>query len=154
MLTKEKEKKSFEALKPSFHYTSVMQSPRLLKAVVSVGVGKTAKDKNRQAVVTDRLAKITGQKAAPRGAKKSIASFKVVQGDVIGYQVTLRGKRMYDFLDRLLNVALPRTKDFRGISPKAIDEMGNLTIGIKEHTIRSEERRVGKECRSRWSPYH
>jgi len=135
MLTKEKEKKSFEALKPSFHYTSVMQSPRLLKAVVSVGVGKTAKDKNRQAVVTDRLAKITGQKAAPRGAKKSIASFKVVQGDVIGYQVTLRGKRMYDFLDRLLNVALPRTKDFRGISPKAIDEMGNLTIGIKEHTI-------------------
>ena len=135
MLTKEKEKKSFEALKSSFHYTSVMQSPRLLKAVVSVGVGKTAKDKNRQAVVTDRLAKITGQKAAPRGAKKSIASFKVVQGDVIGYQVTLRGKRMYDFLDRLLNVALPRTKDFRGISPKAIDEMGNLTIGIKEHTI-------------------
>ena len=134
-LTKEKEQQSFAALKEPFHYKGLMQAPRLLKAVVSVGVGKTAKDKNRQAVVTDRLAKITGQKAAPRGAKKSIASFKVVQGDVIGYQVTLRGKRMYDFLDRLLNVALPRTKDFRGISPKAIDEMGNLTIGIKEHTI-------------------
>ncbi|OGG47989.1 50S ribosomal protein L5 [Candidatus Kaiserbacteria bacterium RIFCSPHIGHO2_02_FULL_50_9] len=134
-LTKEKEKKSFQALKSPFNYTSVMQSPRLQKVIVSVGVGKVAKDKNRHAVVIDRLAKITGQKAAPRGAKKSIASFKVVQGDTIGYQVTLRGKRMYDFLDRLLNTALPRTKDFRGISPKAIDEMGNLTIGIKEHTI-------------------
>ena len=134
-VTQEKEKKAFGALKEPFHYRSSMQSPRILKAVVSIGVGKTAKDKNRQTLVSDRLGKITGQKAAPRGAKKSIASFKVVQGDVVGYQVTLRGKRMYDFLDRLLMISLPRTKDFRGISPKAIDEMGNLTIGIKEHTI-------------------
>jgi large subunit ribosomal protein L5 len=134
-ITKEREGKAYAALKELLHYKSSMQSPRVTKVVVSVGIGKQTKDKNRHAVVTDRLAKITGQKAAPRGAKKSIASFKVVQGDTIGYQVTLRGARMYDFLDKLLHVAFPRTKDFRGISPKAIDEMGNLTIGIKEHTI-------------------
>ncbi|HEY4517369.1 MAG TPA: 50S ribosomal protein L5 [Candidatus Paceibacterota bacterium] len=134
-LTKEKEKKVYSALKEPFHYRSSMQAPHLEKVVVSIGVGKTSKDKNRQKLISERLATITGQKAAPRGAKKSIASFKVVQGDVVGYQVTLRGKRMYDFLDRLLNTAIPRTKDFRGISAKAIDEMGNLTIGIKEHTI-------------------
>ena len=107
---------------------------RILKVVVSSGVG-SFKDKTKFKVVEDRLARITGQKPAPRGAKVSIASFKSRQGDVVGYQVTLRGSRMFDFLDRLVNLALPRTKDFRGISPDAVDEMGNYTLGIKEHNI-------------------
>jgi len=108
--------------------------PRILKVVVSTGVG-SFKDKTKFKVVEDRLARITGQKPAPRGAKVSIASFKSRQGDIVGYQVTLRGSRMFDFLDRLVNLALPRTKDFRGISPDAVDEMGNYTLGIKEHNI-------------------
>ncbi|KKQ83263.1 MAG: 50S ribosomal protein L5 [Parcubacteria group bacterium GW2011_GWB1_38_8] len=115
-------------------YKNPMQSPRILKVVVSAGVG-SFKDKNKFKVVEDRLARITGQKAAPRGAKISIASFKSRQGDTVGYQVTLRGKRMHDFLERLVHIAMPRTKDFRGISPDSADEMGNYTLGIKEHTI-------------------
>ena len=115
-------------------YKNRMERPRILKVVVSSGVG-SFKDKNKFKVVEDRLARITGQKAAPRGAKISIANFKSRQGDVVGYQVTLRGKRLYDFLERLLYIALPRTKDFRGISPKSADEMGNYTLGIKEHNI-------------------
>jgi len=86
-------------------------------------------------MIADRLAKITGQKAALRGAKQSVSSFKVRQGDPIGIVVTLRGKRMFAFLEKLINVALPRTKDFRGINRTAVDNVGNLTIGIKEHTI-------------------
>jgi large subunit ribosomal protein L5 len=86
-------------------------------------------------LIQDRIARITGQKAAPRGAKKSVASFKVREGDVVGYQITLRGERMRDFLDKLIHIAFPRTRDFRGISPTSIDEIGNITIGIKEHTI-------------------
>lgn len=132
--TKKKERDAFEPLAKKFGYASVMEAPRLRKVVVSVGVG-SVKDKNKLAVIEDRLGKITGQKPSPRGARKSIASFKIREGDVVGYQVTLRGKRMFDFLDRLLNVALPRTRDFRGISPAAVDAMGNLTIGIPEHTI-------------------
>lgn len=115
-------------------YKNPMQMPRIMKVTISSGVG-SFKDKNKFKIVEDRLARITGQKALPRGAKISIASFKSRQGDIIGYQVTLRGKRMFDFLDRLVNIALPRTKDFRGISRDSADEMGNYTLGIKEHTI-------------------
>jgi large subunit ribosomal protein L5 len=115
-------------------YKNPMQKPRLLKVVVSVGVG-SFKDKNKIKVVEDRLMKITGQKASPRGAKVAIANFKSRQGDVVGYQVTLRGARMYDFLERLLHIALPRTKDFRGISKDSADDMGNYSLGIKEHSI-------------------
>lgn len=125
---------AFDSLKGDFHYTNRMQAPRVKKIVVSVGVGKV-KDKSRFALIEDRLARITGQKPAPRGAKKSIAAFKVRQGDTVGYQVSLRGKRMYDFLEKLIHIALPRTRDFRGIPRSSIDEMGNMTIGIKEHTI-------------------
>lgn len=110
------------------------QAPRLVKVVVSSGTGK-AKDKNRNELVADRLAKITGQKPAPRGAKKSIASFKLREGDIIGMAVTLRSKRMYGFLDKLINVAFPRTRDFKGLDISAIDDMGNLTIGLREHTV-------------------
>ena len=112
-----------------------MQTPRVKKVVVSVGVGKMAKDKQKVDLVADRLAKITGQKAAPRGAKKAIASYKTRVGDKVGLVVTLRGKRALDFLNRLVHVALPRTKDFKGLSKEAIDEMGNYTLGIKEHTV-------------------
>lgn len=115
-------------------YKNPMQAPRLVKVVVSAGVG-SFKDKNKFKVVEDRLAKITGQKASPRTAKVSIATFKSRQGDTVGYQVTLRGQRMQDFLEKLVHIALPRTKDFRGISREAADEMGNYTLGIKEHTI-------------------
>jgi large subunit ribosomal protein L5 len=128
------EKKAFEAMRSAFDYTNALEAPRLVKAVVATGTGKV-KDAKRTALIEDRLARITGQKAAPRGAKKSIATFKVRQGDVVGYQVTLRGARMYDFLDKLVHVALPRTRDFRGIPVGAIDSVGNVTIGIKEHTI-------------------
>lgn len=131
---KEKQKEAFAALKGKMGYTNPMQVPRLSKVVISAGVG-SFKDKKKIEVVESRLAHITGQKAARRGAKKSIAAYKTRQGDTVGTVVTLRGTRMYAFLDKLIHIALPRTKDFRGISAQAIDEIGNLTIGIKEHTI-------------------
>jgi large subunit ribosomal protein L5 len=131
---KELEKSAYETLKKEYGYKNVMQSPRIQKLVISSGIG-SIKDKKKIELIADRLAKITGQKAAPRSAKKSIATFKVREGDVVGYQVTLRGARMYDFLDKLVHIAFPRTKDFRGITKKAVDNMGNYTLGIKEHTI-------------------
>jgi large subunit ribosomal protein L5 len=131
---KTREKEAFGALKGEFGYKNKLQAPRLVKAVISTGTGKI-KDAKKIEVIEDRLARITGQKAAPRGAKKSIASFKVRQGDVVGYQVTLRGARMYDFVDKLIHIAFPRTRDFRGIARTAIDSLGNITIGIKENTI-------------------
>jgi large subunit ribosomal protein L5 len=133
-MIKEKIKSSYDALKSEFGYTNAMQAPRITKVVVSSGVG-SLKDKKKIDLVENRLSKITGQKPKRSGAKISIASFKVRAGDVVGMQVTLRGQRMYDFLDRLVNLALPRTKDFRGISANGIDEMGNYSFGIKENTI-------------------
>jgi large subunit ribosomal protein L5 len=130
----EKEKSAYKILKDTLGYTNTMQSPRIQKIVISTGVGKIA-DPKKIELIQDRLARITGQRAAPRGSKKSIASFKMRQGDVVGYQITLRGARMRDFFDKLINIALPRMRDFRGLSPKAIDELGNMTIGITEHTI-------------------
>ena len=129
---KEKIDKVGLELKKELGVKNAMALPHLVKVVINSGTGK-AKDKKRNELVEGRLAKITGQKPAPRGAKKSIASFKVRQGDVVGYAVTLRGPRMYDFLDLLLNVAIPRLRDFRGYDPKIIDEAGNLTLAIKEH---------------------
>ncbi len=132
--TREKLDNAFEALKKDAGYTNRMQAPRIQKVVVSVGVGRVS-DKKQRELIQDRLGKITGQKPAPRGAKQSIASFKLRQGDIVGYQVTLRGARMYHFLDKLIHVALPRTRDFRGLKISSIDEMGNYTLGIKENTI-------------------
>ncbi len=125
---------SFAALKDAFHYRNVMQAPRIEKVIISTGTGKID-DKAKIALIQNRLAAITGQKAAPRKARQSIASFKLRQGDVIGYQVTLRGDRMYHFLDKLIHIALPQTRDFRGLKASAIDDMGNITLGIKEHSI-------------------
>lgn len=122
------------ALAKELGWENVLALPKLDKIVLSTGVGKI-KDKARMELIADRLAKITGQKAAPRGAKKSIASFKSRQGDVVGYAVTLRGKRMWAFLEKLLQIAIPRIRDFRGFDPKIVDEKGSLTLGLREHTI-------------------
>lgn len=131
---KQKTAKAFDALKGEFGYKNPMQAPKILKVVVSSGVGGK-KDKKQIELIADRLSRITGQLPARKGAKVSLAAFKVRQGDTVGMQITLRGARMYDFLDRLVNIALPRTKDFRGISSNGVDEMGNYTLGIREHTI-------------------
>lgn len=135
--TQELNKNSFEALKGSLKLKNPMQAPKLVKVVVSSGFG-SVKDKKKIELIADRLAKITGQKPATRSAKKAIASFKTRVGDPLAYQITLRGKRMCEFMDRLIHIALPRTKDFRGLSRAAVDEMGNYTIGVKEHTIFAE----------------
>jgi large subunit ribosomal protein L5 len=127
-------KEVMPALKKRFGYPNVMAIPKIEKVVVHVGVGRM-RDEKQQAEVQKYLMLITGQKSAPRPAKKAIASFKTRKGLIIGYQVTLRGKRMYDFLSRLVDVGLPRTRDFRGIDEKSFDQKGNLTIGIKEHII-------------------
>ena len=128
-------KTTFDALKGDFGYTSPMQAPRVVKIVVSTGVGKVNKDKKRMELIVDRLRAITGQAPAERSAKKAIANFKSRTGDIVGYQVTLRGARMDSFLSKFINIVLPRVKDFRGLNAKAIDEMGNITIGLKEHTV-------------------
>lgn len=133
----EQQKTVFAGLKGDFGWKNVMQVPKIEKVVVSVGTGST-KDKNKVTLIADRLAKITGQKPADRAAKKAIATYKTRIGDKVGYQVTLRGKRAEDFLNRLVHVALPRTKDFKGISTGAIDEMGNYTLGMKEHSVFAE----------------
>lgn len=125
---------AFEALKDTLGLKNKMQAPKVEKVVVSVGTGKID-DKHKLELIQDRLATITGQKPSPRPAKQSIASFKLREGDIIGYQVTLRGDRMRNFLDKLIHLSLPQTRDFRGIKLSAIDEMGNITLGIKEHTI-------------------
>lgn len=136
MKTKDKENKSFETLKKEYGYKNAMAAPRLVKVSVSSGIGSLIKkDKNKGEFVAGRLAKITGQKPVARAAKKAIATFKTREGDILGYLVTLRGQKMYSFVDKLLNIAIPRTKDFRGISRDAVDAVGNLTIGIKENNI-------------------
>ncbi len=122
------------ALQKKFGYGNVMASPRIAKVVLNAGVGRVREDKDRQDV-EKYLALITGQKPAPRKAKKAIAAFKTRQGLVIGYQVTLRGRRMYDFLERFVRIALPRTRDFQGIPLGSFDPRGNLTVGVREHTV-------------------
>lgn len=129
-----KHNKTFDALKSEFGYTNIMQAPKVGKIIVSTGVG-SLKDKKKLELIVDRISRITGQAPVTRGAKKSIANFKSRAGDVAGYQVTLRGVRMQSFLDKLIHIVLPRFKDFRGIKLSAIDEMGNISIGLKEHIV-------------------
>lgn len=131
---KEVLKGAYDALKKDFGYKNVMQAPKIEKVIVSSGVGKID-DKNKLKLIEDRLSQITGQKASPRPAKQSIASFKLREGEIVGYQVTLRNSNMFSFLDKLIHVALPQTRDFRGLKTTAIDDMGNITIGIPEHSI-------------------
>ncbi|RJQ36015.1 50S ribosomal protein L5 [Candidatus Parcubacteria bacterium] len=122
------------ALREAFGYKNQMAVPRVLKVVVNAGVGRIREEKQHEQV-KKALGLITGQKPAARPAKKAIASFKTRQGLVVGYQVTLRGRRMWDFLSRLVDVAIPRQRDFRGLDPKGVDEHGNLTIGFREHIV-------------------
>lgn len=132
--TQHTQQTTFAALKGDFGYTSPMQAPKILKIVVSSGVG-SVKDKKRLQMIKDRLEKLTGQAVSERSTTKSIANFKTRQGDLSGYQVTLRGARMVSFLDKLIHIVFPRVRDFRGLSAKSIDDMGNITIGLKEHTV-------------------
>jgi len=121
-------------MKKKFGYKNDLAVPKIIKVVVNTGVGRI-KDEKQLETIEKHLALITGQKPVKRLAKKSIASFKIRQGNLAGYSVTLRGQKMYDFLDRLINIAIPRIGDFRGLDPKAVDDAGNLSIGIKEHTV-------------------
>ncbi len=118
-----------------FKYKTVMAVPKVTKVVVNVGTGRMVKDAKFLEKVEKDIEILTGQKPSIRKAKKSIAGFKLREGTSVGIAVTLRGRRMYDFIDRLISIALPRTRDFRGLSPKAFDREGNLNIGIKESNI-------------------
>jgi large subunit ribosomal protein L5 len=134
LTVKEKAQKLYDTMKGDFGYKNKLQAPRIVKVTLSSTVG-SVKDPKKRELIGDRLTKISGQKATSKASKKSIASFKVRQGDPAGWQVTLRGERMWSFLDKLINIALPRTRDFRGVDDKSIDAMGNYTLGIKEHTV-------------------
>ena len=130
----EKEKLVFNALKDKFGYKNPMQAPRLTKVVVGTGVG-SVQDKNKVKLIEKNIALIAGQKASNQLAKKSIATFKVRAGQLSGFRVTLRGEKARSFVDKLIHIALPRTRDFLGVSKSSVDEMGNFTIGIKENNI-------------------
>ena len=123
------------ALMEKFKYRSVMQAPKLEKVVINMGVGDAKENPKFLEAAVNELAQITGQKPVVTKAKKSVANFKVRQGMSIGTKVTLRGDRMYEFIDRLLNIALPRVRDFRGVSAKSFDGRGNYALGIKEQLI-------------------
>jgi large subunit ribosomal protein L5 len=123
------------ALTQEFGYTNLMAVPRLTKVVVNMGLGEGTQNGKIVETGAEELGKITGQKAAITRAKKSIAQFKVRENMPIGAMVTLRGQRMYEFLDRLIAVALPRVRDFRGISPKGFDGRGNYTLGLRDQLI-------------------
>lgn len=123
------------ALQKQFNYTNVMMIPRLEKIVVNVGLGEAVQNAKALDAAVGDIAAITAQRPVVTRAKKSIASFKIRAGMPIGCKVTLRGERMWDFLDKLVNVALPRVRDFRGVSPKAFDGRGNYALGLKEQLI-------------------
>lgn len=126
------------ALRSQFGYKSVLAVPRLLKVSINVGVGKMTKDKVYIESVVKDLEAISGQKPVLTKAKKSISAFKVREGDVVGVAVTLRGEKMYDFVEKLVNITFPRVRDFRGINATSIDKTGNLSIGFKDHTAFAE----------------
>ena len=129
------QKEAIAALKKEFGYTNLMAIPKIEKVVVNMGLGEATGNAKIIDTGSDELARITGQKPVTRRAKKSIAQFKVRQGQPIGTMVTLRGERMWEFLDRLVSVALPRVRDFRGISPSSFDGHGNYALGLREQLI-------------------
>jgi large subunit ribosomal protein L5 len=123
------------ALMEKFNYTSIMQAPKISKIVVNIGAGDAVQNPKVLDDAVSELAQITGQKPLVTRAKKSIASFKLREGMPIGCKVTLRGERMFDFFDKLVTIALPRVRDFRGVNPKGFDGRGNYTLGVKEQLI-------------------
>ena len=122
-------------LRTEFEYPNINQVPKLVKIVVNVGMGEATQNPKLLERATEELSLITGQKPVVRRAKKSVSNFKLREGQAIGASVTLRGTRCWEFLDRLLSVALPRVRDFRGVSPRAFDGRGNYTLGIREQII-------------------
>jgi large subunit ribosomal protein L5 len=129
------EKEIRTSLMKEFGFTNPMQVPKLEKVVVNMGLGEAINNGKVLDASVDQLAQITGQKPVVTKARKSIANFKLRQGQSIGAMVTLRGDRAYEFLDRLMNIALPRVRDFKGVSPKAFDGKGNYTLGVREQII-------------------
>ena len=123
------------ALKKEFGYANVMAIPKVSKVVINMGLGEATSNAKIVDVASDELSRIAGQKATVRRAKKSIAAFKVREGMAVGAMVTLRGERMYEFLDRLVSVALPRVRDFKGISGKGFDGRGNYTLGLRDQIL-------------------
>ncbi len=123
------------ALMKEFKYSNIMAVPKIVKIVVNMGVGEAIQNAKLLDVASDELAAITGQKPIVRRAKKAIAAFKLRKGMPVGVTVTLRGDRMYEFLDRLMNIALPRVRDFRGVSPRSFDGRGNYTLGVRDQLI-------------------
>lgn len=119
-------------------YKNVFAVPRLEKIVVNIGLGEAVQNPKVVETVSEQLSQITGQKPAPQVAKRAISSFRLKKGDKIGLKVTLRGKRMYDFLEKLIKIVLPRLRDFRGLSPKSFDGRGSYTLGIAEHSVFQE----------------
>jgi large subunit ribosomal protein L5 len=122
-------------LTEQFGYDNVMQVPALEKVVLNMGVGEAVNDRKKVELAANDLALISGQKPVITHSRKAISTFKLREGQAIGAKVTLRKARMYDFIDRLVNIALPRVRDFRGLNPKSFDGMGNYSLGIKEHII-------------------
>ena len=129
------EKEVAPALKKEFGYTNVMAIPKIQKVVVNMGLGEATQNAKIVDTGVDELGRITGQRAVVTRAKKSIAQFKVRKGMPIGTMVTLRGERMWEFLDRLMSIALPRVRDFRGVSPRGFDGRGNFTLGLRDQLI-------------------
>ena len=129
------QKEILPALAKKLNRTNVLSLPHLQKIVVNMGVGKALQDKNRMEQAADQLTQITGLKSQVRQAKVAVSGFRLRENNEIGCRVTLRGKRMYEFLDRLINVALPRIRDFRGINPKSFDGNGNYSMGVSEQMI-------------------
>jgi large subunit ribosomal protein L5 len=129
------QKEVVAALTKEFGYKNVMAVPRITKVVVNMGLGEATSNAKLVDTGADELARITGQKPVTRRAKKSIAAFKVRKGMPIGTMVTLRGERMWEFLDRLINIALPRVRDFKGVSPRGFDGRGNYTLGLRDQLL-------------------
>jgi large subunit ribosomal protein L5 len=122
-------------LKKKLGRDNLLSLPRLQKIVVNMGVGKALQDKNRMEQAAEQLSFITGQKAQVRKAKKAVSGFRLREGNEIGCRVTLRGRRMYEFLDRLISIALPRIRDFRGVNPRSFDGHGNYSLGLSEQSV-------------------
>ena len=131
-LAEKYKKEVIPKMKEIFKYKNDLAVPKIDKIVINVGVGRHSKDKDYIEAIKNSIAKITGQKPIKTFSKRSISSFKVRQGDVVGVKATIRGKRMFDFLEKLINIVFPRVRDFRGISERVVDKQGNLTVGFKE----------------------
>ena len=135
VLANEYKEEILPQLMEKFDYNNVMEAPKLEKIIVNVGLGDAKEDTKLLDTVVDEIARITGQSPTVTRAKKSIANFKIREGMPVGIKVSLRGEQMFEFLYKLINVTMPRIRDFRGVSPKSFDGRGNYSLGISEHTV-------------------